>query len=243
MSGRLARGTTMKRWILPILLAWAMGPAVASAGGGDPVATAPELDAAAAGRFARLALDCVHLEYPNKIAQVMQSDADAKPPRELTPAFYGCYDWHSSVHGHWLLVRLVRLFPDADFVAPARAALAESLTEKNIQAEVEYLRGPGRASLRTPLRTRVAAEAGPGDQGLGRPAGQGMGARTRAARGRVRAALRGLAAETQLPDSQRRAQPDGFRLRPAAGLGRRVRRCRNRAAARRQGAQLLRGGP
>ena len=60
----------MKRWILPILLAWAMGPAVASAGGGDPVATAPELDAAAAGRFARLALDCVHLEYPNKIAQV-----------------------------------------------------------------------------------------------------------------------------------------------------------------------------
>ena len=140
----------MKRRILPLLLAWAMGPAVASAGAVAPVATTPALDAAAAGRFARLALDCVHLEYPNKIAQVMQSDVDAKPPRALTPAFYGCYDWHSSVHGHWLLVRLVRLFPDADFAAPARAALAESLTEQNIQAEVEYLRGPGRASFERP---------------------------------------------------------------------------------------------
>ncbi len=140
----------MKRRLLPIMLAWAMTPAVASTSGVAPLATAPALDAAAAGRFARLALDCVHLEYPNKIAQVMQSDADAKPPRALTPAFYGCYDWHSSVHGHWLLVRLVRLFPDADFAAPARAALAESLSEKNIQAEVEYLRGPGRASFERP---------------------------------------------------------------------------------------------
>ena len=58
-----------------------------------------------------LALECVHREYPNKIAHVMGSDADAKPPRQLTPAFFGCYDWHSSVHGHWLLVRAVRLFP------------------------------------------------------------------------------------------------------------------------------------
>ena len=51
-------------------------------------------------RFAALALACVQQEYPNKIAHVMQSDADAKPPRELTPAFYGCFDWHSAVHGH-----------------------------------------------------------------------------------------------------------------------------------------------
>ncbi len=80
----------------------------------------------------------------------MQSDADARPPRELTPAFYGCYDWHSSVHGHWLLVRLVKQFPDAPFAAPARAALASSLTPANIQAEVDYLRGPGRASFERP---------------------------------------------------------------------------------------------
>ncbi len=68
----------------------------------------PVLEPADAVRFAGLALDCVHSEYPNKIAHAMNSDADARPPRELTPAFYGCYDWHSSVHGHWLLARVAR---------------------------------------------------------------------------------------------------------------------------------------
>jgi hypothetical protein len=116
----------------------------------SPQSATPVLDAAAAGRFARLALDCVHREYPNKIAQVMQSDADAKPPRELTPAFFGCYDWHSSVHGHWLLVRLAKLYPQADFAVNARLALAQSLTPANIAVEVEYLRGPGRASFERP---------------------------------------------------------------------------------------------
>jgi hypothetical protein len=111
---------------------------------------APGLDVDAAARFADLALACVHREYPNKIAQVMQSDADAKPPRELTPAFYGCYDWHSSVHGHWLLVRLAKLYPQADFATRARAALAQTLTPANVAAEVEYLRGPGRTSFERP---------------------------------------------------------------------------------------------
>ncbi|HLU50392.1 MAG TPA: DUF2891 family protein, partial [Planctomycetota bacterium] len=72
-----------------------------------------------AERFARLALDCLHREYPNKVAHVLQSDKDVLPPRELTPAFFGCFDWHSAVHGHWLLVRLVRLLPEAPFVAEA----------------------------------------------------------------------------------------------------------------------------
>src|SRR5438128_10967565 len=81
-------------------------------------------DAKAAERFAKLALACVHKEYPNKISHVLNSDADVAPPRKLTPAFSGCYDWHSSVHGHWLLVRLVRAFPDAPFVKDAREALA-----------------------------------------------------------------------------------------------------------------------
>ena len=57
---------------------------------------------------AELALACVHKEYPNKIAHVLNGDADVKAPRELTP-FYGCYDWHSSVHGHWLLARVARI--------------------------------------------------------------------------------------------------------------------------------------
>src|SRR6185436_6579256 len=88
----------------------------------------PSVDAAAAARFAELALACVHKEYPNKIAHVLNGDADVRPPRELTPAFYGCYDWHSSVHGHWLLARLARRFPAASFAPRARAALARSLT-------------------------------------------------------------------------------------------------------------------
>src|SRR5438552_16246639 len=84
-------------------------------------------DAHAAERFAKLALQCVHKEYPNKISHVLNSDADVAPPCKLTPAFCGCYDWHSSVHGNWLLVRLLRTFPDASFAKAARDALKESL--------------------------------------------------------------------------------------------------------------------
>lgn len=101
-------------------------------------------------RFARLALDCVHKEYPNKIAHAMNGDADARPPRELTPAFYGCYDWHSSVHGHWLLARLARLNPDAPYTPDALAALARSLTEQNIAGEVAYLSASGRGTFERP---------------------------------------------------------------------------------------------
>jgi hypothetical protein len=86
----------------------------------------PALTAAAADRFAALALKCLHEEYPNHISHTLSSDADARPPRVLTPAFYGCLDWHSDVHGHWLLVRLVRLFPDAPFAQRARCAGAKS---------------------------------------------------------------------------------------------------------------------
>lgn len=110
----------------------------------------PNFDINAAERFAKLALACVHKEYPNKISHSLNSDADVAPPRKLTPAFYGCYDWHSSVHGHWLLVRLSRNFPNADFVQPAREALSQSLTPANIQQEAAYLRGEGRASFERP---------------------------------------------------------------------------------------------
>ena len=109
-----------------------------------------QFDMSAAERFAKLALACVHKEYPNKISHTLNSDADVAPPRKLTPAFYGCYDWHSSVHGHWLLVRLVRTFPNAAFVASAREALRQSLTSENIAQETAYLRGEGRASFERP---------------------------------------------------------------------------------------------
>jgi hypothetical protein len=111
---------------------------------------APAFDAKAAERFAKLALACAHKEYPNKISHVLNSDADVAPPRKLTPAFCGCYDWHSSVHGHWLLVRLVRTFPDASFAGAAREALKQSLTADNLKQEAAYLRGAGRASFERP---------------------------------------------------------------------------------------------
>ena len=110
----------------------------------------PPIDPALAERFARLALACVHQEYPNKIANVMDSDADARPPRELTPAFFGCYDWHSSVHGHWLLARVARLRPETPLAAEARQALARSLTSDKLAAEVRYLEGKGRVSFERP---------------------------------------------------------------------------------------------
>ena len=111
---------------------------------------AAQFDAHAAERIARLALACVHKEFPNHVSHVLNSDADVAPPRKLTPAFCGCYDWHSSVHGHWLLARLARTFPEASFAAEARAALAQSLTKANITQEVAYLRGTGRASFERP---------------------------------------------------------------------------------------------
>jgi hypothetical protein len=103
-----------------------------------------------ATRFAQLALDCVHREYPNKIAHTLASDADVLPPRVLTPAFYGCFDWHSAVHGHWMLARLARVFPEAPFSAAARAALERNITPENIAAEVRYLEAPGRTAFERP---------------------------------------------------------------------------------------------
>jgi len=101
-------------------------------------------------RFAELALKCVHQEYPNKIAHVLTSDQDVAPPRELTPVFYGCFDWHSSVHGHWLLTRLLRLYPQAAFAAEAETALDESFKADAVTLEVAYVTNPQRASFERP---------------------------------------------------------------------------------------------
>lgn len=127
-------------WILLLL------PLVAAAAENAP----PKFDAAAAERFAQLALGCVAKEYPNKISHVLNGDADVAPPRKLTPVFYGCYDWHSSVHGHWLLARLARKFPEAGFAKPAREALRKNLTADNLKKEAAYLREKGRANFERP---------------------------------------------------------------------------------------------
>lgn len=130
----------MKKFVYLLMLLSALPMAV----------QAQSADADFAQRFGRLALDCVHRPYPNKIAHVLNSDADVQRPQALSPAFYGCYDWHSSVHGHWLLTRLARRFPDLAIAQEARAALAQSLTAENIQGEVAYLSGKGRKSFERP---------------------------------------------------------------------------------------------
>jgi Protein of unknown function (DUF2891) len=109
-----------------------------------------ELQVNTAARFAGLALKCLHSEYPNHISHTLNDDADARAPHLLTPAFYGCLDWHSDVHGHWLLVRLVRLFPGASFARQARAEIARSLTPQNIAGELSYLQGKDRPSFERP---------------------------------------------------------------------------------------------
>lgn len=118
--------------------------------GGVAPAPVDRAVATQADRFAALALDCVHREYPNKISHVLTSAADARTPRELTPAFYGCFDWHSSVHGHWLLVRTLNTSPGSALAEEIRAALATSFTAENLAGELAYYQGEDRASFERP---------------------------------------------------------------------------------------------
>jgi hypothetical protein len=105
-------------------------------------------------RFARLALDCVHREYPNKIGHVMNSAEDAGTPSALHPVFYGCFDWHSSVHGHWLLVRLLRTAQGAKLPLELSMeivnALNHSFTAEGVAAEVAYFEAEGRKAFERP---------------------------------------------------------------------------------------------
>lgn len=108
---------------------------------------AKSFDEKQASHFAALALKCVAREYPNKPEHVVNNSSDVKSPKALHPAFYGCYDWHSSVHGHWMLIRLLKTFPNLPEAAQVRSALDANLTAENIQAEVAYMKQPNRQSF------------------------------------------------------------------------------------------------
>ncbi|MGE6696562.1 DUF2891 domain-containing protein [Hyphomonas sp. NPDC076900] len=130
------------------------GPAPEAEVQTDPLASLPPpREGVVTDRFARLALSCVHKEYPNKISHVLNSAADAAPPRQLYPAFYGCFDWHSSVHGHWLLTRILNTDPQTPYAGAIKAALAQSFTAENIAGEVAYFQQPDRASFERPYGT------------------------------------------------------------------------------------------
>lgn len=105
------------------------------------------LTPALASRFADMALRCIGREYPYQPGHIITGPDDIATPRRLHPAFYGCFDWHSAVHGHWLLVRVLRRFPDLPEAETIRAGLAANLTEANLAAEAAYLGAPGRAGF------------------------------------------------------------------------------------------------
>ena len=99
-----------------------------------------KLSKAGASHFAKLALACLQQEYPNKLNQVLQDSLGLQEPKQLHPAFYGCFDWHSAVHGHWMLIRLLKEFPDLPEAAEIRKKLSDNLQAKNIAGEVAYLK-------------------------------------------------------------------------------------------------------
>jgi hypothetical protein len=97
--------------------------------------------------FARLVLRCIRREYPNKLDHVLADATQVQSPRELHPAFFGCFDWHSSVHGHWLLAHLLRLYPDLPEAGVIRDALKANLSAENLLAEAAYFKQEGRGSF------------------------------------------------------------------------------------------------
>jgi hypothetical protein len=100
-----------------------------------------------ANRLAKLPLHCMQVEYPNKLNQTLEDETYLKGPKELHPAFYGCFDWHSSVHGHWMLVSLLRQFPDLEDASEIRERLLENISAENIQVEVDYFFMPQNSSF------------------------------------------------------------------------------------------------
>ena len=153
----------MKYYILPLLLLTACSqaqsptptpastepsaPSAVDLSGSFPTTISPELS----GRFTRLALDCVQQEFPNKISRTTNSAEGIGRPKELFPVFYGCFDWHSAVHGHWLLVRQLRVGPqDAAWRAEAIAKLNANITPENVAGELANFRRAARGSWERP---------------------------------------------------------------------------------------------
>jgi hypothetical protein len=105
------------------------------------IAKTPKLNLEQAKRLIDLPIHCIYTEYPNKLGQTIGSDADLQSPKALHPAFYGCFDWHSSVHGHWSLVSLLKQFPELENADEVKQMLLTNISKENIEKEVEYFYG------------------------------------------------------------------------------------------------------
>lgn len=137
----------MKKAFKILLLAALAGSCLPPPAGAADACQRLRLAPEQAGKLARLPLGCLQREFPNKPGETLAAPADIGSPRALHPAFFGCFDWHSSVHGHWLLVRLLKEFPDMEDAAKIRAVLAENLAAENLLAEARYLRRAGEKSF------------------------------------------------------------------------------------------------
>jgi len=104
----------------------------------ETIRTIPTLNLEQANRLLQLPIHCVNTEYPNKLNQTIGGDEDLKSPKELHPTFYGCFDWHSSVHGHWSLVSLLKKFPNLKDASTTKEILLTSISKENIEEEVAY---------------------------------------------------------------------------------------------------------
>ncbi|MBF8149956.1 DUF2891 domain-containing protein [Winogradskyella sp. F6397] len=106
----------------------------------------PTLNLAQANHLAQLPINCINVEYPNKLGQTIGSAADLKSPKELHPVFYGCFDWHSAVHGHWSLVSLLKQFPELEQREAIEQQLLQNISKENIEQEILYFKGEHNAS-------------------------------------------------------------------------------------------------
>ena len=128
------------------------------------------LTAETADRFARIALGHVEREYPNKLDHVLNGPEDARGPKALHPIFHGSFDWHSCVHGYWLLARVLNRFPKGPAAADIGALLAGSLTPEKVRGEFAYLDRPSSAGFERPygmawlLKLQAELSRGPGTQ-------------------------------------------------------------------------------
>lgn len=109
-----------------------------------------QVDSATIERCARLSLAAITRPYPFAVGHVVMEDGDVWAPRDLWPAFHNAFDWHSSVHGHWCLIRALRVIDDRTFQSEVRAALAKNLTTTRLAAEADYLSAPGRQGFERP---------------------------------------------------------------------------------------------
>ncbi len=101
----------------------------------------PTLNLTQANHLAQLPINCINTEYPNKLSQTIGSASDLKSPKELHPTFYGCFDWHSAVHGHWSLVSLLKNFPALENRDEIQQKLLQNISKENIEQELLYFEG------------------------------------------------------------------------------------------------------